>query len=350
MDLYKIFGQFSDLEDVISISPYGNGHINDTFLVKSRKGDKDYILQRINHRIFTDVEGLMGNIEVVTSHLRNKLEELPGHDAYKETLHLVKSREGEACLVDETGDYWRVFVFIPGMKIFEEVPHESVAREAGRMIGLFQKLLSDLKEPVKDTLPGFHSIHRREMEYHEALVADPKSRILGAKNDIIFVDKRLQSMRMYFDAFERNHFPKRIVHYDTKINNILFDENDLAACLIDLDTLCPGYVHFDYGDALRTLANTAAEDEADLTKVTFNIPFYRAFTEGYLSQADKFLSQEEKRLLPFAPIYLTFLIGLRFLTDYLNGDTYYKIKFPEHNMVRARVQFGLVEEMEKVLL
>lgn len=347
MDKLEIFLRFSHQGSVLSIVPYGNGHINDTFLVKTDQGQYDYILQRINHHIFTNVQGLMRNIEVVTSHLRKKLQSMPGHDAHRETLNLVYTPEGEPFIQDIEGYSWRVFLFIPGMKIYEEAPNAEVAREAGRIIGLFQDLLSDLPEQVTDTLPGFHSIHRRENEYREAFTNDPKNRMIKAKEEILFIEDRLPIMRSYYDTFEKTGIPRRIVHYDTKINNILFDEGDKAMCLIDLDTLCPGYVHFDFGDALRTLANTAAEDERDLERVSFNVPYYKAFSEGYLSEADRFLSGEEKELLPFSPIYLTFLIGLRFMADYLNGDTYYKIKYGEHNLVRARVQFRLVHEMER---
>lgn len=350
MNLTKIFFRFKPGAGIISIEPYGSGHINDTYLVKTAGEEADYILQRVNDNVFKNIPGIQDNIAAVTGHLAARLNELPGHDVYRETLNLVNTPEGRSCVQDEAGSYWRVFLFIPGMVIHEAAENIETAREAGRLIGFFQYLLNDLDKPVKDTLPGFHSIHRRAGEYRQAFVSDPKNRLLQIKHDILFVENRLEKMTAYFDAFEHERIPLRVVHYDTKINNILFDTSGKAMCLIDLDTLCPGYVHFDYGDALRTLANTAAEDEKDLSKVRFNVPFFEAFTEGYLSEAGHFLTKEERMLLPYAPIYLTFLIGLRFLTDYLNGDTYYKIKHPEHNIDRARVQFRLVEEMERFLV
>jgi Ser/Thr protein kinase RdoA (MazF antagonist) len=334
---------------ITSISPYGSGHINDTYLVKIESGKKDYILQRINHQIFTDVPGLMKNIERVTAHLRKKLDKMNGHDPVRETLNLVKTKDNNSYYEDEEGNFWRVFVFISGMTIYENAIDERMAQEAGRIIGLFQRLLIDLDQEITDTLPGFHSIYRRYNEFAAALSADTKQRNNLIKDDIFFANSMLGKMKDYYDSIDKKGFPKRIVHYDTKLNNILFDRKQQAVCLIDLDTLCPGYVHFDYGDALRTLANTAAEDETDLEKVKFNSLFYHAFTNGYLSEAKHFLSEEEKSLLPFAPVYLTFIIGLRFITDYLNGDTYYKVQYPDHNLVRARVQFKLAKEMIKVI-
>jgi hypothetical protein len=346
----NIFRKFIPEGNIFSIATYGSGHINDTFLVKTAGQDVDYILQRVNRNIFKDISGIMENIAVVTDHISSRLKDIPGHDAYRETLNLVKTPGGNSFILDEEGGYWRVFLFIPGMVIHQAAKNPEMAREAGRLIGFFQRLLEDLEKPVKDTLPGFHSVYRRAGEYREAFVADPKERIIGVKDDIFFVENRLDRMMNYFDSFQLQNIPLRVAHYDTKINNVLFDENGKAMCLIDLDTLCPGYVHFDYGDALRTLTNTAAEDEKDLSKVLFNVPFFEAFTQGYLSEANYFLTDTERRLLPYAPIYLTFIIGLRFLTDYLNGDTYYKIKYPEHNLVRARVQFKLVTEMEMFLV
>jgi Ser/Thr protein kinase RdoA (MazF antagonist) len=344
--LPEIVRRFIPESDVPSISPYGSGHINDTFLVTTGQKARNYILQRINHKIFTDVTGLMQNMDRVTSHLRHKLEKMEGHDPLRETLNLVKTIDGQPFYSDSDGNYWRVFEFIPEMTIYENAADNNMAEEAGRIIGLFQRLLIDIEEEIKDTLPGFHSIHLRSGEYATALAADPKQRKDHAKDDILFAKDMMGTMEEYFDSFEIKGFPKRIVHYDTKLNNILFDGNQKAACLIDLDTICPGYVHFDYGDALRTLANTAAEDEPDLGKVKFNQSFYQSFSKGYLSEARAFLSEEEMKLLPFAPIYLTFIIGLRFLTDHLNGDTYFKVKYPDHNLVRARAQFKLVKEME----
>jgi len=349
MNLKYILQKFITQPGISSITPYGTGHINDTYLVTLEGAEYNYILQRINNHIFKDVPGLMQNIITVTSHLKKKLQEMPGHDPSRETLNLLQDIQGHSFIRDEEGNFWRVFLFIPGMKIYENALNPGIAFEAGRIIGFFQYLLTDLDQEVKDTLPGFHSILRRSKEFHQALGKNLSNRAGMIKDDIFFVMDRMTLMQDYFISFEKKGIPKRIVHYDTKLNNILFDLNDKAACLIDLDTLCPGYVHFDYGDALRTLANTSCEDEKDLEKVRFNVPFYESFTRGYISEADRFLTTEEKHMLPFAPVYLTFIIGLRFLTDYLNGDTYYKISYPEHNLVRARVQFRLVEEMERII-
>lgn len=351
MNLFRILDHFPIKGTPATITPYGFGHINDTYLVRSEApDDPDYILQRVNHKIFPDVPAMMQNISVVTGHLISKLQQLPGHDPFRETLSLVPAASGLPYHRDESGNFWRVFLFIPGMNAFEKVRDEGMAREAGRIIGLFHRLMADMQQPVQDTLPGFHSLRRRQEEYRTALAASDRNRRERAQDNIRFAERRFEIMMNYFNAMEDRGFPKRIVHYDTKINNILFDENLRAMCLIDMDTLCPGYVHFDYGDALRTLANEAAEDEKEPGRVKFSQTFYRSFTDGYLSESRAFLSEEEINMLPFAPIYMTFIIGLRFLTDYLNGDTYFKIKYPDHNLVRAKVQFTLVGEMERILL
>ncbi len=225
----------------------------------------------------------------------------------------------------------------------------ALAYEAGKAIGFFQAMLSDLESELVDTIPDFHNIGFRISQYEQAKNSDTYGRVGLVSDDILFAEKRFSRMKSYYQSLKENAIV-RATHNDTKVNNVLFDRNNKAQCLIDLDTVMPGYVHFDYGDALRTMANTALEDERDLGKVHFNEDIYRAFTEGYLKEAGSFLSDDELALLPYSPIYLTFLIGLRFLTDHLNGDVYFRIHRRGHNLERARVQFRLVEEMEKVLI
>ncbi len=327
--------------------PFGQGHINETYLLSAlSKQNPGYILQKINSKVFRDVPGMMQNIQVVTTHLRGKLSQMPGHDPDRESLQLVPTRDGEYYYTDNNDDPWRMFLFLPGTRTFEQVSSPDMAREAGRAIGLFEEMLSDMEIPLIETLPGFHNIHHRIGEYMSALDRDVFVRGRYIKADLRKAESHFEEMVSYYESLVAGKLPIRVTHNDTKLNNVLFDENGKAVCLIDLDTVMPGYVHFDYGDALRTLAAIAPEDEKDLDKVGFDLGLFRAFTRGYYSQAGSFLSARETELMPFAPRYLTYIIGLRFLTDFLNGDTYYKIQYPEHNLVRARTQLRLVEDME----
>jgi hypothetical protein len=332
----------------VEVVRWGEGHIHDTYLIRTEDHQPDYILQKINGNVFRNIPGMMQNIEAICRHLRGKLSGMPGHNPDREALTLVPTRQGKAWHVDEEGNSWRIYTFIPDTITYQKMTDPGLASEAGRIIGKFQAMLADLKEPLIDTIPDFHNISFRISQYFQAKGNDPQKRVPAIPGEIRFAEERFSAMRAYFENLKENAVV-RATHNDTKVNNILFDRNDKALCLIDLDTVMPGYVHFDYGDALRTMANTALEDETDLETVHFNVPVYEAFTRGYLQAAGSFLSPQENDLLPFAPIYLTFMIGLRFLTDYLNGDVYFRIHYPEHNLVRARVQFKLVAEMEKML-
>ena len=333
----------------IDVSRWGEGHIHDTYLVETKDHQPDYILQKLNQNVFRNIPGMMENIEAITRHFRKKLSTMPGHDPDAEALTLVLTKTGKSWYTDEAGDCWRVYTFIPDTVSYQKMEDPALAYEAGKAIGFFQAMLSDLESKLVDTIPDFHSIIFRIIQYEQAKKSDTYGRIGLVTDDILFVEKRFNLMKSYYQSLKENAIV-RATHNDTKVNNVLFDRNNKALCLIDLDTVMPGYVHFDYGDALRTMANTALEDERDLGKVHFNEEVYRAFTKGYLQEAGSFLNKDEMLLLPFAPVYLTFLIGLRFLTDHLNGDVYFRIHHPGHNLERARVQFKLVSEMEKVLI
>ena len=345
----SVLSNFHLSAEAIDIRSFGEGHIHETYLVVTKDHSPDYILQEINHNIFKDIPGMMKDIEAATKHLRLKLSGMPGHDPGRESLALVYSNNGNSFYKDEDGQYWRMYVFVPGTVTHQLMTKPKLAAEAGRIIGLFQSLLSDLDAPLIDTIHGFHDINLRIGQFSEARSADPAGRVTGVITDICFAEQQFEKMSSYFASLRQNAVI-RPTHNDTKLNNILFDAYGKALCLVDLDTIMPGYVHFDYGDALRTMANTALEDETDLTKVHFNQEIYNTFTAGYLSEADRFLTMKEKELLPYSPIYLTFIIGLRFLTDYLNGDIYFRIHRPGHNLDRAKVQFRLVEEMGKILI
>jgi len=343
-----IIENFELKSPVVSAVLWGEGHIHETYLVETKGHHPDYILQKINGKVFRNIPGMMQNIEIVCSHLRNKLTGMHGHDPAKESLSLVKTKAGKAWYEDEEGGCWRMYVYIPDTVIYQKITDPAVAFEAGRAIGNFQAMLSDLEKSLVDTIPDFHNINYRISQYYQAKENDPEKRLHAISSEISFVEERFQAMRLYFENLKEKAV-LRATHNDTKVNNVLFDKHNKALCLIDLDTVMPGYVHFDYGDALRTMANTALEDEQDLGKVQFNVPVYEAFTRGYLEEAGSFLNPDELAMLPYAPIYLTFIIGLRFLTDYLNGDVYFRIHHPDHNLIRSRVQFQLIKEIEKTL-
>ncbi len=343
-----ILTQFNLPSAPVKIHRWGEGHIHDTYLVETTDHNPDYILQKINHHIFKDIPGMMSNIEAVTRHLQKKLRNLPGKNRDFKSLELVYTKSGRSFIQDEEGNSWRMFVFIPGTITYQVLTSPSLGHEAGKAVGTFQSMLGDLETELVETIPDFHNINLRINQYYQAKAVNSAGRVAVAREEIAFAQDRFARMKDYFGSL-KDHAILRITHNDTKLNNILFDRQERAICLIDLDTVMPGYVHFDYGDALRTMANTAAEDEKDLLLVKFNKKVYDLFTEGYLESAGEILNEKERELLPYAPVYLTFIIGLRFLTDFLNGDVYYRIHRPEHNLDRARVQFQLVSEIEAAL-
>lgn len=347
-DIAKVIKHFKLSDSPVTAQLWGEGHIHETYLVETKNHKPDYILQKINQNVFRNIPGMMENIEAVTTHIRSKLGGLSGHNPDIESLALVYTKTGQSYLLDENEDYWRMYVFIPDTFSLQKIAETSQAFEAGKAIGFFQAMLADLDTPLIDTIPDFHNIDFRISQYEQAKNSDPAGRVILVPDHIVFVEQRFGQMKSYYASLKEKAVV-RATHNDTKVNNVLFDRNNKALCLIDLDTVMPGYVHFDYGDALRTMANTALEDERDLGKVLFNKEVYEVFTKGYLLEAGGFLNHEELGLLPFAPIYLTFLIGLRFLTDHLNGDVYYRIHHPDHNLDRAKVQFKLVKEMERAL-
>jgi Ser/Thr protein kinase RdoA (MazF antagonist) len=347
-DLINILEKFVSTENMTSINIFGEGHIHETYLVETQNHQPDFILQRINDNIFRDIPGMMHNIESVTRHLRQKLRDIPTHDPDRESLTLIYTLYGQSFFKDEDDHYWRMYAYIPGTVTYQVITDPALAFEAGKAIGFFQCVLTDLETPLAETIPDFHNIDFRIGQFRYAREKDPAGRVAVVPEDIQFAEQHFNRMKTYFQALGEKAVI-RVTHNDTKLNNILFGQDHKALCMIDLDTVMPGYVHFDYGDALRTMANKAAEDEKDLTKVQFDKEVYDLFTEGYMQATGSFLTSAEKELLPFAPIYLTFIIGLRFLTDYLTGDVYFRVHHPEHNLERARTQFKLVKEMGKTL-
>jgi Ser/Thr protein kinase RdoA (MazF antagonist) len=348
-DHKDIFNKFQTEGTFESSQPYGSGHIHDTFLVTTEEKDKDdYILQKLNNRIFKNIPQLQNNIERVTGHLRSKLAAVQGSNLKRECLNLVPSMDGKTWINDEGGNYWRMYIFISNHRSYNIVDSPDKAFEGGKAIGRFQAMLADLDgDPLFETIPWFHDIEKRLDAFHARLASDPVKRASAVENEISFFLKRSDEMKLILRLGREGKIPVRITHNDTKFNNILLDENDKALCVIDLDTVMPGYVHYDFGDAIRTATNMAKEDEKDLTLIKMNIELFRAYAQGYLSETSGTLNDVETEYLAFAPRLITYTIALRFLTDYLDGDNYFKIHHEHHNLQRARAQMKLVESMEE---
>lgn len=326
---------------------FGSGHINETFFVKRKcDGNKDYLLQRINHHIFKDVPGLMNNIKLVTDHLKNKLANVPGASPELEVLTLIPTKENRFYHLDQNGSYWRMYDFLHSNR-YDVLETEQQAYEGGKAFGKFQAMLSDLDaELLIESIPNFHNIEMRLKRFNEAIVNDVAGRVKEVSSEIAFLQERSEAMLKILGLGEGNILPVRIIHNDTKFNNILLDKADKAQCVIDLDTVMPGYVAYDFGDAIRTIINTAAEDEADLSNIQLNIPLFAAYTKGYFKEAGFFLSDREVESLLKGVLLIPYEQIVRFLTDYLEGDTYYKIHFPLHNLQRTRAQIELLTKLE----
>lgn len=346
-DFDSIISKFAIEGNVAEVKPLGNGLINDTYIVKTESGETpDYVLQRINHHIFTDVDGLQRNIEAVTNHIRHKLEDAGADDIDRKVLKFVKRVDEDKTYYFDGENYWRVMVFIPRAHSYESVTPES-ARNAGEAFGNFQAMLVDIKEPLCESIPDFHNMEFRMEQFKEAIAADRAGRVKDVQELIDDLMSRADAMCMAEKLHREGKLPKRACHCDTKVNNMMFDEDDNILCVIDLDTVMPSYIFSDYGDFLRTGANFTAEDDPDLEKVGFNFEIFKAFTEGYLKSAGVFLTPVEIENLPYAVALFPYMQAVRFLTDYINGDTYYKIQYPEHNLVRTLNQIKLLKSVEE---
>ena len=339
--LQQIVGHFAVQGKVTGIRPLGNGLINDTFLVGT-DGPDNYVLQRINQSIFRDVDLLQHNIDCVTRHIREKLVAAGESDIERKVLRFLPERTtGKSYWTDGT-QWWRISVFIRDALTFEAVTPE-YAGYAGMAFGRFEAMLADLPDKLGETIPDFHNMELRARQLREAVAADKAGRMANPEvrslvADIqVFEEEMCKAERMYREGV----LPKRICHCDTKVNNMLFDRDGSILCVIDLDTVMPSFVFSDFGDFLRTAANTGAEDDPNLDNVSFNMEIFKAFAKGYLASAGVFLTPVERENLPFAAMLFPYMQAVRFLTDYINGDTYYKIRYPEHNLVRTRAQWKL---------
>ncbi len=348
-DLKDIFEQFKAEGTFSNAEPYGSGHIHDTFRVETREADThNYILQRLNSTIFKDIEGLQNNISLVTSHIKAKLSEDATDEIDRKVLQLILTLDGLNYYTDKSGKYWRLYIFISNHISYDIVENTLQAKEGGKAIGKFQAQLADLDSiQLNETIPFFHNIEKRLESFSKVVESDTMSRARETEKEIKFVVDRAKEMGIILKLGKEGKIPLRTTHNDTKFNNVLLDKENKALCVIDLDTVMPGYVHYDFGDAIRTAANSGAEDEKDLEKIYLRMDLFEAYADGYLSEICNTLTQTELDYLAFAPRLITYTIGLRFLTDYLDGDNYFKIHRDGHNLDRARAQFKLVESNEE---
>lgn len=343
--LISIASRFVDPTQISAIQPLGNGLINDTYKIMTTGQEQPkYVLQHINDKVFTNVELLQRNIETVTNHIRHKYEAAGMSDIDRRVLHFVKADTGKT-YVKVGEEYWRVMDFIADSVTQEAITPQS-AYDAGRSFGDFESLLADVKEPIGEIIPNFHNIEFRLHQLDEAIAADPAGRMkdLEVQDYVKKIKNLANEMSLSEQLYRAGKLPKRICHCDSKVNNMLFDRNGNVLCIIDLDTVMPSFVFSDFGDFLRSAANTGAEDDPDLDNIHFNMQIYNAFLEGYLEGTQSFLTPVERDLLPYAACLFPYMQAVRFFADYINSDTYYKVKYPEHNMVRTRAQWKLFEE------
>ncbi len=334
-----------------SAEPYGNGHINDTYLLVFEIGTMGIvkiILQRMNREVFTKPVELMENIMGVTSHLRRKII-AQGGDPERETLNVIPSRDQKPYYRDSAGEYWRAYRFITDATSFDRVERPEDFYESALAFGNFQRLLSDYPAAtLHETIPGFHDTDARFRAFREAVKNDICGRAAGVQREIEFVLAHEDLTGVFNRLLEKKEIPLRVTHNDTKLNNIMIDNKTRKAiCVIDLDTVMPGLAMNDFGDSIRFGASTAAEDEPDLNKVFCDMNLYEMYVKGFLEGCAGQLTQQEVLLLPFGAKVMTFECGIRFLTDYLEGDHYFRIHRENHNLDRCRTQFRLVENMEK---
>lgn len=339
--------------DLVSAVPYGSGHINDTFAasyeVPAAAGARRrrYIHQRINHEVFKDPAALMDNVARVTRHIRGKLEADGTEDIERRVLSLVPTRDGADYIIDDEGGYWRTYVFIEGATTYDVIETPAQAREVARAFGEFQKQLADLgPPPLVNTIPDFHNTPVRLQAFRRAVEADAVDRAAGAADEI----RRFETYAPLADAllslFRQGLFPLRVAHNDTKINNVMIDdETGKALCVIDLDTVMPGLALDDFGDLVRTSTCFAREDDRDLSHAVVELPIFEALTEGYIAAAGEFLTDAEIDSLVLSGKLMAYESALRFLTDHLEGDTYFRVHHEGHNLDRARVQLALLDSI-----
>lgn len=347
--LQDISKRFQIYGEILHAEPCKIGHINETYTATYAQGGTDvrYIHQKINRHVFRAPDEVMNNLMRVTNHIRTRLEGEGTKDITRKVLIVVPTRDGDSYFVNPDGDFWRTFVFIEGVESFESVESDQQAYEAGLAFGAFQNYLSDLPgERLHETIPNFHNSRARFEALQKAIRDDHVKRVKNAMPEIEFCLQNEAMVDIILSGLESGEIPERVTHNDTKFNNVMMDrDSGESMCVVDLDTVMPGSVLYDFGDMVRTTTSPTLEDERDLDRVIMQMSTFKQLVRGYLSTAGEFLTPKEKSLLPFSGKLIAFTIGLRFLTDYLSGDHYFRVHRPGHNLERARTQFKLVRSI-----
>ncbi len=350
IDILEVISSFDIDGTLVDVKPFGNGHINDTFMVRFNDGKKNqgYVIQRINHNVFKKPDEVMSNVINVTEYIRNAVISNGGNPD-REVLNVVKTKDNHSYCKDKNGNYWRALIFIDNAISLDLPNNENDHYQAALAFGNFQRQLIDYPaDSLYETIPNFHNTPIRYESFLKSVKENASGRSENAKAEIEFVKARKDFTSILENAHEKGELPKRVTHNDTKINNVMLDNDTREpVCVVDLDTIMPGYSVNDFGDAIRFGASTAAEDERDLDKVHFDIHLFEAYTKGFLKGCDGTLTENEIKLLPVGAKMMTLECGMRFLADYIDGDTYFKTAYDDHNLVRCRTQFKLVQEMEE---
>lgn len=349
--LQEISKQFQIYGEILHAETFKIGHINETYSATYDQGGMRvrYIHQKINKNVFKNPPAVMKNVMRVTTHIRRKLEAMAARDITRRSLIVIPTRSGQSFYRSREGEYWRTFVFVEGVQTFESVQSSEQAFQAGRAFGEFQSLLVDLPGGrLTETIPNFHHTRKRFSALQQAIQKDRYNRAKDARREISFALQHESLVDVILHAMAKGKIPERITHNDTKFNNVMLDTlTGEAKCVVDLDTVMPGCALYDFGDMVRTTTSPTLEDEKDLSKVKMHMPIFKKLADGYLSTAGSFLTRTEKSLLAFSGKLITLEIGIRFLTDFLSGDTYFRIHRPDHNLDRCRTQFKLVESIEQ---
>ena len=343
-NLHTIAERFALEGEIKDIRPLGEGFINDTYIVETAGVAPNYILQRKNHAIFPDVPKMMDNIARVTAHLKAKVI-AAGGDPEREVLSVVPTVDG-AFYYRDGENYWAVCKFIEGSVTHDVANTPQLAYMGGKGIGKFQAMLADFSEPLHEVIKGFHNIRWRFEQWDKALAEDKAGRKAALTTEIAWIESRREKMLTFWTMVESGELPMRVTHNDTKLSNILFDTRDEVLCVIDLDTVMSSTSLNDFGDAIRSYTNTGAEDDTNLDNVSMDIETFRNYAAGYLSERKSSMTSAEKEWLAFSAMYITYEQVLRFLMDYIDGDTYYKTRYAEHNLVRTHAQYKLLQSME----
>ena len=349
-DFRRICSKFALYGDFLVAVPFGGGHVNDTFQLTFDQGGVrlHYVLQRINRNVFRKPEQVMENMDRVTRHLLAKIHAGKA-ETRKRTIRLLRTFANQPCVTDERGEVWRAYIFVENARAYDVLETPEQAFKVAQAFGDFQCNLVDLPGPrLHETIPDFHNTPKRLEALRQAIGGDPVGRERRVRREIDFIMKRADETKRLLQLQAEGAIPERITHNDTKVNNILIDDlTGDGICVIDLDTVMPGLSLYDFGDMVRAGTSPAEEDEVDLAKVGMRFEMYEALYRGFLSSAGSFLTEAERENLPFSGKLITFEIAIRFLTDYLEGDVYFKVKRPEHNLERCRNQLRMVESIEE---